>query len=159
MGVNRGPSRRSGPSNSSYGSYQPGTGVPVRRRSQPSGPWEDQYGNLCKSPSPGYSSPPEPKKKKAKVDGNPDPDNWKIIKAKEYGKYLLLEMHYPDCTNYEGKKILVFENVSLVDIVNQRQIDPHFFPANPKFKSPIARFEPTPRGWTMAEGLIKSLLK
>ena len=50
----------------------------------------------------------------------------------------------------KGKKILVFENITMIDLVNQKLIDPHFFPAKSKYKSPIARFEPTDRGWNMA---------
>jgi hypothetical protein len=152
MGVNR-PSRGRGPSSSSLG-------VGVRRTSYPSGPWVDAYGNPARSPNASYSAPdptPTKKAKKAMTGGNPDPDNWKIVKAKEHGKYLVLMMQYPDCTNYEGKKILVFEDVTLVDLVNQKQIDPHFFPANLKVKSPVARFEPTDRGWIMAEAFCQTM--
>jgi hypothetical protein len=67
-------------------------------------------------------------------------------------------MQYPDCTNYEGNKILVFRGVTLIDLVNQRQIDPHFF-KDAKVKSPIARFEPTPQGWTMAQVFVDAWLK
>lgn len=139
--------RHGGPSRSSLS----GVGVPVRRASQPSGHWLDCHGNPCASPNTGYSSPAP-----AKSD-NPDPANWKIIEAKEHGKYLVLKIKYPDCTNYEGNKILVFEGARLIDVVNQKKIDPHFFPTNSQFKSPIARFEPTDRGWKMAENFVKSL--
>ena len=63
---------------------------------------------------------------------------------------LIVEIQYPDCINYEGKKILVFENVEYSDLMKQGSIDPHFSD-NKKFKSPIARFSPTERGWQMAE--------
>lgn len=137
-------------------------GVAVGRRSYPSGPWVDAYGNVVPSPNASYSSPPPPAPVVKAPDGNPNPNNWKLLQAKEIGSYLILEMQYPDCLNYEGKKILVFEGIKLIDLVNQKLIDPHFFPANKKFKSPIARFEPTPRGWMMAEvfatqmGAVKS---
>lgn len=88
--------------------------------------------------------------------GDPNPRNWKIVKAEEYAKHLIIELKYPDCTNYEGNKILLFENVSLVELVNQGMIDPHFF-KDSKYKSPIARFEPTKRGWEMARKLVKVL--
>jgi hypothetical protein len=138
-------------------------GVGVRRTSYPSGPWVDAYGNPAKSPNASYSAPtPEPVKKAKKsssTGGNPDPGNWKIVKAKEYDKYLILMMQYPDCTNYEGKKILVFEKITLVDLVNQKQIDPHFFPGNTSVKSPVARFEPTDRGWNMAEAFCQMMVQ
>ena len=81
---------------------------------------------------------------------NPNPKNFKILKSEEHGNYLVIEVNYPDCTNYEGNKILVYNNVELTDLViKQGSIDPHFS-ENPNFYSPIARFEPTDRGWQMA---------
>lgn len=87
---------------------------------------------------------------------NPNPKNWQILKYREWKGYLIVEMQYPDCTNYEGKKILVYENTRLEDLKAQKLIDPHFS-TNKKFRSPIARFEPTGRGWNMAEVLVESL--
>ena len=82
--------------------------------------------------------------------GNPNPNNFKIESAKEIYGYLILKINYPDCKNYEGNKILVFDKgVTLIDLMNQKIIDPHFS-NNTKYISPIARFEPTDRGWTMA---------
>lgn len=85
----------------------------------------------------------------------PQANNWKVVKARETGRFLILQLNYPDCTNYEGNKILVFKDVTLVDLVNQRLIDPHFF-KDSKYKSPIARFEPTPNGWRMAEIFVEA---
>lgn len=130
-------------------------GVAVRRASLPSGHWLDAFGNPAASPnSPASASPPTQPRV---ADKNPDPNNWKILKAAEHGKYLVIMMSYPNCTNYEGKKILVFEGTTMIDLVNQKLIDPHFFPKNDKYKSPIARFEPTDRGWIMAEKFVKAL--
>lgn len=70
-------------------------------------------------------------------------------KATGLGKFLLLEIQYPDCTNYEGRKILVFEDTALIELTRQGSIDPHFS-NNPRFKSPMARFEPTAKGWNNA---------
>lgn len=141
----------------SYSSSAKIPGVAVRRTSYPSGPWVDAFGNPAKSPNSTYSPAIAPLGTKDMPDGNPDPNNWKIVKAEEHGKFLILMMQYPDCTNYEGKKILVFENVSLINLVNQKLIDPHFFPANTQYKSPIARFEPTDRGWAMAVKFARSM--
>lgn len=93
----------------------------------------------------------------ARAKGNPNPSNWKVQKAVEHGIYLIVQLQYPDCANYEGSKILVFENLTLVELVNQKKVDPHFFKGNKKFRSPIARFEPTERGWKMAETFVKAL--
>jgi len=138
MGVNR----------RSSGSLGPGE---YRRAYYPSGPWIDG-----KRPPESYSPPPptEPEKKVKKVSGNPDPFNYKIVSAKEVGRFLILKINYPDCNNYEGNKILVFRGVTLIDVVNQRVIDPHFF-ADAKLVSPIARFVPTDEGWDMAVRLTE----
>ena len=74
------------------------------------------------------------------------------------GKYLVLKVRYPDCTNYEGVKIMVYEDTNIIEIqkVNKGTIDPHFG-VNPDFISPIARFEPTDRGWEMAIKFCKSM--
>lgn len=141
MGVNR----------RSSGSLKPGE---YRRAYYPSGPWID--GRRPPDP-PDPSPPPPPKKEKAKkVSGNPDPFNYKIVQAKEAGRFLILKINYPDCTNYEGNKILVFRDLTLIDLVNQRIIDPHFF-ADSKLVSPIARFVPTDEGWDMAVKLTEVL--
>lgn len=136
--------------------------IGVRRSSYPSGPWIDAQGRPASSPNKSYydatQTPTKRNATNSSLDLNPDPNNWKILQAKEVGKFLILMMEYPNCTNYEGKKILLFEDITLIDLVNQKQIDPHFFPANSNFKSPIARFEPTTRGWYMAEILAGRLL-
>lgn len=78
--------------------------------------------------------------------GNPDPKNYKFLDTFQIGKYLIVEMLYPDCKNYEGKKILVYKDVTFKELQKQKLIDPHFSD-NRKFRSPIARFEPSQRGF------------
>jgi hypothetical protein len=80
---------------------------------------------------------------------NPNPSNFNIIGAKEIGNYLVAEIEYHDCKNYEGRKILVFENLSIKKLKEFKHIDPHFSNSD-KYKSPIARFEPTVQGWDNA---------
>ena len=89
------------------------------------------------------------------IDPNPDPNNYKVVQAYEKGQFIVLKINYPNCTNYEGNKILVFSNVTMIDLINQRKIDPHFFESK-QYASPIARFEPTERGWQMAIRFIES---
>lgn len=83
------------------------------------------------------------------ITGNPDPSKYEILRHKQDGDILVIEIHYPDCTNYEGKKILVYEGITLSELKLQKMIDPHFSESK-EFVSPIARFEPTDRGWDMA---------
>lgn len=80
---------------------------------------------------------------------NPNPENYKILRSERVTKNLVIEIQYLDCKNYEGRKILVFENCTLKDLEEQRFIDPHFL-EDKKYHSPVARFEPTQRGWEAA---------
>jgi len=89
---------------------------------------------------------------------NPDPNNFVIIRTEQIGRFLLLLVQYPDCTNYEGKKILMYIGITLEDIFKQGHIDPHFS-NNKKFHSPIARFIPDNIGWNMARSTAISLMK
>lgn len=87
---------------------------------------------------------------------NPDPKNYKVIKAYEKNDYLILKINYPNCTNFEGQKILVFYGVTMIDLINQHQIDPHFFESK-EILSPIARFVPTEEGWNMAMTFVDAV--
>jgi hypothetical protein len=133
----------------------------VHRAYQPSGPWIDSNGNPAKSPyADSASDSVATKEKKADaVTGNPDPNNYQLVQAEEKNGFLVVKIRYPDCTNYEGNKILVFKDVTLIQLVNQKLIDPHFFQNNKKYTSPIARFVPTDEGWEMALALIEVLSK
>jgi hypothetical protein len=88
---------------------------------------------------------------------NPKPDNYKILRRKTIGEYLMVEIQYLDCTNYEGRKILVFK-CKLQDLLKQKLIDPHFS-ENKNFISPIARFEPTEQGGAFALFFVRAILK
>ena len=67
---------------------------------------------------------------------------------KSAGKFVIAKIRYSDCINYEGNKILVFENASKKEVLSAKEIDPHFCESN--HLSPIARFEPTKNGWQNA---------
>jgi hypothetical protein len=96
-----------------------------------------------------------PAKKKVKLP-NPDPYNWILNNSLKIGRFLLIHITYPDCTNYEGKKIMLYKNVTLQELEGQKTIDPHFS-SNKKFHSPIARFEPTNKGWEMGKKMMEVL--
>lgn len=113
-----------------------------RRAWYPSGPWIDGV-----RPAESYTPPPNP---------NPDPANYKVVLAEEHGNYLIVKLNYPNCTNFEGNKILVFQGIKLIDLMNQRLIDPHFF-QDSKYASPIARFVPTPEGLLMARKFVVAM--
>lgn len=88
---------------------------------------------------------------------NPNPNNYRILRNLERGGNLLIEIKYLDCKNYEGKKILLYENCTLKKLKKQKAIDPHFC-ENKNFISPIARYEPTKKGWDMGKFQMNHLI-
>jgi hypothetical protein len=80
---------------------------------------------------------------------DPDPKNYKIVKSEQIGEHLVVLINYPNCTNYEGDKTLLYLNVTLTQLMSQKHIDPHFSD-NREFISPFARFVPTRLGWATA---------
>jgi hypothetical protein len=88
------------------------------------------------------------------VSQNPDPLHYKIKQSEVIGTFLLLWVNYPDCKNYEGNKILLFQGVTLAALKKQKAIDPHFSDSQ-KYHHPIARFVPTEEGWAMAQDIAK----
>lgn len=89
--------------------------------------------------------------------GNPNPKNFEIRKSLIINDFLIIRLLYPDCKNYEGNKVLVYDKgIVLDDLLKQKTIDPHFSNSK-KFISPIARFVPTTKGWDMAVKLSKTL--
>ena len=108
----------------------------------------------CTSQYPNYSAP-EPT--------TPDAENYTILDAYPHGKHLVLKVQYPNCKNcsYEGTKVLVFLNVSAVDALKWKRIDPHF--RDPKTNgfpnsapSPVARFPASSQGWEDALAYVKT---
>lgn len=90
--------------------------------------------------------------------GNPDPKNFTIKRIVSAGKYSALEVNYPNCTNYEGNKILVvWGDENLMRRLNR--LDPHFSDSDESYWELIARFQPTEKGWMMACWLTVELNK
>jgi len=84
----------------------------------------------------------------------PDPDNYAILNHEQHGAFLIILVQYYGCSNYEGKKILLYVDCTLEQLRSQKSIDPHFS-SNTSYHSPIARFEPTARGMLMARLICK----
>lgn len=85
-----------------------------------------------------------------KNSGNPNPYKFfidKMERNKDNGSVVVM-ITYPDSNNYEGKKILVYDSYKKFQkLVKDQMIDPHFLKDS---YSPIARFEPTEKGWELA---------
>jgi hypothetical protein len=77
---------------------------------------------------------------------NPNPLRFTIVRALQVGSSVVAEVRYPDCLNFEGKKVMVYENMSKEAFCARKHLDPHFALSG----GPVARFEPTERGWGMA---------
>jgi hypothetical protein len=87
--------------------------------------------------------------------GNPDPQNFNIMQSEKVGRFVILLVQYPDCKNYEGDKVLVFEGVALETLKRLSSLDPHFCNSRAHL-SPVARFVPTIQGWLYATKFCKS---
>lgn len=85
--------------------------------------------------------------------GNPKPNNFIIEKTERVGQFYISMVRYPDCYNYEGKKILVTRKA-----VNSRaSLDPHFSGDSSINCCLVARFVPTEAGWEMAKTFCKAM--
>lgn len=85
----------------------------------------------------------------------PDPSRFTILRAVQHGNFSVVEVHYDGATNYDGKKVLVLP-LSVGEVHALKELDPHF---RHDRTSPIARFEPTPRGWNLALLLAQELAR
>lgn len=88
------------------------------------------------------------------INPNPDPSRYSLLRMHISFNWIVLQLQYLNCTNYEGKKILVFKDVTFENILDQKLIDPHFSD-DKSFISPFARFEPTEEGWNAAIDFIR----
>jgi hypothetical protein len=85
----------------------------------------------------------------------PDPRNFSVHQIKEIGDYVVASVKYANCTNYEGRKILLYRALTWQNCRNMGVLDPHFS-GHPTL-DPLARFEPTSAGWEMAIASAKVL--
>lgn len=91
------------------------------------------------------------------VGGNPNPHRFTIKDSYSIDElYCALKVVYPDCSNYEGNKVLVFKGYTLESIKSMKYLDPHFS-SDKTTPTPFARFEPTAEGWEYAKKLVNRL--
>lgn len=86
---------------------------------------------------------------------NPDPCRFTIKSFTTIGRYVIVLINYHDCSNFEGNKILVYNDVPASVLMNQESLDPHFS-NNKLYHSPIARFQPTELGMRLAIDFCES---
>lgn len=82
----------------------------------------------------------------------PDPKNWTLLDKVQFENAHVLRVQYPNCTNFEGIKIMVFVGKFRSRLI----LDPHFDESK---SSPIARFKPTKEGWELALQFAKNYQK
>lgn len=85
---------------------------------------------------------------------NPDPKNFRIRRIETFTNAVVLLVQYPDCTNFEGKKVMVYRGTTVNDILSTDELDPHFTEST---LAPVARFEPTDEGWRFACQFARTL--
>ena len=82
----------------------------------------------------------------------PDASQYEIIDVRRVGDHLVMKVQYPSCSkcSFEGTKIMVFLDVTEMQALRWRKIDPHFRdgegPAD-EAPGPDARFPASERGW------------
>lgn len=81
---------------------------------------------------------------------NPNPLHYKILSVWEYRGWLVVRIKYPNCTTYEGEKILVYQGLTEQELRQKTAIDPHF---NEDLKL-MARFQPTKVGEGLARAFV-----
>lgn len=89
---------------------------------------------------------------------NPNPSNFVIERTwsmRKNSKYLLAQIHYPDCTTYEGRKLIIFKNMTCKELKSSTKINPHFTEEGKVFMRVI----PTMNGFDTAITIIKTLEK
>lgn len=87
----------------------------------------------------------------------PDPRNFRIINRFSANSVVhLLEVVYPNATNYEGRKIILYKDVWLKTILNSKELDPHFL-NTPGVLAPFARFKPDVEGWAIGKAVAIAL--
>lgn len=93
----------------------------------------------------------------------PDASKYEIVEVERIGAHLVMKVRYPNCTRcaFEGTKVMVFLNVTEVQVIRWRKIDPHFRPVAklPQVQdapSPSARFPASKEGWDDALAYARS---
>jgi hypothetical protein len=96
----------------------------------------------------------------------PNPSEYKIKKFHRVGPHVVISAQYPSCRDcsYEGIKVLVFLDVTEVQIMTWRKIDPHFRDpsetgTDDMAPSPAARFPASEEGFDDAIAYAQSKCK
>jgi hypothetical protein len=86
------------------------------------------------------------------------PWRFELIQSKQIGGYLVLELKYPECKNYEGTKILVVIGHE-ADFKSRKHFDPHFLEYDDTQPFTVARFVPIEGAFQMACDFTEMITK
>lgn len=85
---------------------------------------------------------------------NPNPKRFEILATIDINNHVVAMIRYPNCTNFEGKKICLFLNTCRNDLYSAKEIDPHFAESG---LTPFARLTPGGGGWRAAIMLAQQI--
>lgn len=85
---------------------------------------------------------------------DPNPSYFTIQKIWENKKkkMVLAQIKYPNCTNFEGVKLILFSNTTRLNISATLKLDPHFLKTN----NVLARFRPNKEGLKLALSILNN---
>lgn len=92
-----------------------------------------------------------------------DATDYTIDSYEEHKSYIIMTVTYPSCKNcsFEGTKLMVFQDVTLLQVLQWKKIDPHFradVPAAKEAPSPVARFPATVEGLKAAQTFVSAMI-
>lgn len=91
----------------------------------------------------------------------PNPRNYKVLKVEQVQSNLVLMVQYSSCSkcSFDSKKVMVFKDTKLEEVIFWSVIDPHFSDKKPKNREvappPRARFPADDKGWKDALNYAK----
>ena len=88
-------------------------------------------------------------------NSNPNPKKFEIVSEESSGDWLVLMVKYPNCTNFEGMKIMLFKGYkSSKELLKETggELDPHFSKAK---TSPIVRLRPSLEAWNIVSSIVQ----
>ena len=101
---------------------------------------DNRCSNSCSTNNRGYTAP------EIRL-GEPDPRKFTVLDFSSMNGITIAMLYFKGCVNFGGKKLLIFYDADFASIQKSGVCDPHFLESG---VSPIARFEPTARGRSMA---------
>lgn len=88
--------------------------------------------------------------------GEPQAHRFELIKVEQVGLNVVALVRYPDASEFDGAKVLLYRNEAVARIEAAPMLDPHFLMASAHPK-PFARFEPTEEGLRAALLMAEAL--